>query len=173
MNANDRAAAKLFDPPCDSAESPLAEAIVLSDEGYRVQHQLLEPDLTVLKDALMNLDVCHLPNHSGGYNKLEWWESVGRMMPEGPYEYEEVWDCPLPFINCINPKDGVIIASDNKSAAGCLPLDTPLPQLCHWSDVVFLQWLKVKSGYRAQRGKSGLPLHYIFPKTPWFWKLLR
>ena len=160
MKVNNHAAGQLFNPPRDSAESAFTDAIMPSDEGYRTKYEV--GDLSAVEGALKDLGVCHLPIHHGGYNQLEWWESVGRMKEEGPYECVDVWKTTLPFINMLNPKHGVILAIDNNSPAACLPVNTTLPRLHKWSDVAFLQWLKARSDYRMRRGKSGVSLQYVF-----------
>jgi hypothetical protein len=76
MKADDHAAGQLVEPPHDSAEPAFAEAIMLSDEGYKVKYKL--EDLSVVGDALKDLGVCHLPDHRGGHNQLEWWSPLGR-----------------------------------------------------------------------------------------------
>jgi hypothetical protein len=174
MAADDHSAGQLFTPPRNSAETAFPESIHPGDEGYRA-----EPDPTSRMPSkvelnLQDIGIDYASLYDGGFNQKEFWESIGRMSPDGSLEMVEEWEdpyAPIAFENWVNPKDGIIIATSNFSPAawftpGCLLHNDKiwsgiLPKLCYWSDVVFLQWLQAKSDYRRVRGKSGSQLKYV------------
>jgi hypothetical protein len=66
------------------------------------------------------------------------------------------------FCSVLNPRAGLFIAINNMSPAAKALLDnevseleTPLPELCHWSDIAFLQWSSLLSA------PTITPLRYV------------
>jgi hypothetical protein len=142
MEADDYSAGRMLQPPRDSATSTLTKVTKLADYGFQVSPETTS--LSYIKGALDGLGVCSTLSGKGGNNYMQNWTST-----------------PGQFYNMYNPKDGVIIAQENSSPAAHLPAGTTLPELRHWSDVAFLQWLESCADYKDRCGKSAASIKYV------------
>ncbi|KAF1994511.1 hypothetical protein P154DRAFT_585619 [Amniculicola lignicola CBS 123094] len=157
MEATDKEAGKMYNPPLESAQSKFTS---FPDDLEKWGYGSLEYDdyydfkvSLPLTSALEGLGVDAKIKSDGGKNRAVLWEHENEKTIANPTGAS--------YTTVFNPDDGVIIAWGKYSPAYMGPKKNPpvtvFPALKSWSDVTFLQW----AGLTSKAGKSAGNIRHI------------
>lgn len=152
MLVDDHAAGQMFEVPRQSAESKFTDNSFVTEQGYVCAHGPSRVD--GLTKAMEHLGLCMDSIPVGNNAEVEFAHGGYKILPNRNTRRNIFGS----FKQIINPLQGFIIASNNLSPAKAEPPLEKIPELCYWSDIVYLQYI-----YAANLQRTfPAPLRYVF-----------
>jgi hypothetical protein len=142
MHASDSVAGNMFNPPRSSAQSTFLDPKDLCTSGYTSRSDLDSSALEAWPRMWTNLDIdVRNPSEGGDCTHMA-------VLHLSINAY---------FHSFLSPSTGVIMANNNQSPSQAVVRDNGviLPDLQHWSDVVYLKWLSLDPALKSRS------LHYV------------
>ncbi|KAF2787673.1 hypothetical protein K505DRAFT_342750 [Melanomma pulvis-pyrius CBS 109.77] len=152
MLVDDHLAGQMFEIPRQSAESKFTDNSFVTEQGYTCAHGPSRVD--GLEKAMEHLGLCIDSTPVGNNAELVFTHGGYKVLPNENTRRGTFGS----FKQIINPLQGFIIGLSNLSPAKFIPPLEKIPELCYWSDIVYLQYI-----YAANlRCTVPAPLRYVF-----------